>query len=223
MEKENRENILSRLRKAQGFAPAPKPLLQPMPEESMDLKQMVDKFQALVEAQTGVVYRVKGNDALLERLEKVLKEEGVSKALASTDSALEGLDLTNWGSEKGFEITTRNDYPDRKAFKKGAFDEVQAGITGVDFGFAESGTLCIIADKDNPRLTSLAPVLHIAVLPVDRLAPSYEHMAAEVFDKGKRPSQVFFITGPSMTADIQATPFKGMHGPRRLIVMLKED
>ena len=29
-----------------------------------------------------------------------------------------------------------------------------------------------------------------------------------------------FITGSSMTADIQASPFRGMHGPGRLVVFL---
>ena len=34
------------------------------------------------------------------------------------------------------------------------------------------------------------------------------------------PSHCTFITGPSMTADIQGVPFKGMHGPKQLEVIL---
>jgi L-lactate dehydrogenase complex protein LldG len=56
---------------------------------------------------------------------------------------------------------------------------------------------------------------------VDRFVPIYENAIEKVFEnKDAVPSQFTFITGPSMTADIQATPFKGMHGPRRLIVIL---
>jgi L-lactate dehydrogenase complex protein LldG len=36
----------------------------------------------------------------------------------------------------------------------------------------------------------------------------------------KFPSHLSFTTGPSMTGDIQGTLFKGMHGPRRVIVIM---
>jgi L-lactate dehydrogenase complex protein LldG len=39
-------------------------------------------------------------------------------------------------------------------------------------------------------------------------------------EKTPLPSQFVFITGPSMTGDIQGVLFKGMHGPRRVIAIL---
>jgi L-lactate dehydrogenase complex protein LldG len=54
-----------------------------------------------------------------------------------------------------------------------------------------------------------------------RVFPVYEQVVEKIVaDKDKIPSQFTFITGPSMTADIQATAFKGMHGPKYLIVIL---
>ncbi|SHJ65017.1 L-lactate dehydrogenase complex protein LldG [Desulfatibacillum alkenivorans DSM 16219] len=218
----NRDKILNRLKKAPQDYPPGQPCSVFMPDENMDREQMVEKFKTLLEAQTGVLHRVKDKDQALEALAGVLKEEGVAQALASTDQAVADLDLPAWGKGKGVEITTHKDYSSRDDFKKAAFETVQAGITGADYGFSETGTLCLLASEDMPRLLSLAPIIHIAVLPLDRLKPTYEHMVREVFNGGAPPSQTIFITGPSMTADIQATPFKGMHGPQKLFVILRE-
>jgi L-lactate dehydrogenase complex protein LldG len=50
-----------------------------------------------------------------------------------------------------------------------------------------------------------------------------EEVTGKVFEAGGRPpGQLTFITGPSMTADIQATLFTGMHGPKTLTVLLIE-
>jgi L-lactate dehydrogenase complex protein LldG len=51
--------------------------------------------------------------------------------------------------------------------------------------------------------------------------PIYERVVDQVFGNLKPlPSQFLFITGPSMTGDIQGVLFKGMHGPRKVIVIL---
>ncbi len=48
-----------------------------------------------------------------------------------------------------------------------------------------------------------------------------ENVTEILYGKRKNtPNHFTFITGPSMTADIQATPFKGMHGPRKLEIIL---
>ncbi len=189
---------------------------------TMTGEQLVAKFKELLEAQTGVLKRASGKKGVLDALAQVFAEEKITRAIASSEEVIAALDLPGWGAANGFIITSHRDYIDRAAFKNGIFTEVEAGITGVDLAFAESGTLCLKAQPDRPRLVSLAPIIHIAVLPRQRLVPTYEHMLTHVFAE-QPPSQLIMITGPSMTADIQATPFKGMHGPRRLIVILKED
>jgi len=223
MNDQTRDLILERLYKAQGpqrqrFHAEPPPL----PGQPMDGGQLIDQFKALLEAQEASFKRASGNDGVLAVLEEVFNQEGISSAMASTDNVVAALDLPGWAKQKGFTIATQRDHEGRLAYKRAVFTEVEAGITGALCGFAESGTLCLTAGPDMPRLTSLAPIVHIAILPVSRLVPSYEYLADTVFGKTP-PSQVILITGPSMTGDIQAIPFKGMHGPRRLIVILRDD
>jgi len=223
MSEQTREQVLTTLRKAPHSDPLPpRASLAPLAEESMNREQLVARFKELLEAQTGVFIRASGKEGVRAALLEVFLEERITRAIASEEDVIAALGLPEWGSANGFTITTHRDYPDRKAFKKGVFTEAEVGITGADFGFAESATLCLKAMVDRPRLISLAPVVHIAILPVDRLVPTYEHMVANVFG-GAPPSQLILITGPSMTGDIQATPFKGMHGPKRLIVILQDD
>jgi L-lactate dehydrogenase complex protein LldG len=147
--------------------------------------------------------------------------------MATTDDVTARLDLPSWGKKNNVQVMTPRDFPDRNSYRDAVFDVADAGITGADFAVAESGTLGLIHNRDQARLVSLAPILHIAVVPVDRIVPVYEQVIEKVFgnkvgrtDRSPLPSQFVFITGPSMTGDIQGVLFKGMHGPRKVIVIL---
>ena len=199
----------------------PRPTMQPLNELSWNMKQMIDQFTKNLEAETGIVYRVNNNKKALKKLKEILKEEGVKRVMASTDDVLAPLGLPRWGKKNGVAISTHKDFNDRDTFRDAVFDEVEAGITGADFAVAESGTIVLVHDKNQARLISLAPILHIAIVPVERIVPVYERVSNAVFgSEEKSPSHLSFTTGPSMTGDIQGTLFKGMHGPRRVIVIM---
>ena len=216
-----RDEILKRLKSARRGKPPARRELPPLNELSLDREGMIKKFSDQLWLQTGVVHRVADTRAALEKLSEVAREEKLEKVMVATDSVIAPLDLPAWGAAQGITIFRVRDFMNRDAFKHAVFNEVQAGITGADFAVAETGTLGLIHDKDQARLISLAPILHIVIVPADRFVAVYEQAIEEVFaDTARLPSQFCFITGPSMTADIQATPFKGMHGPRRLIVII---
>jgi len=215
-----RDEILGRLKAAPKTKISDRPFIPPLKEVSLGKKELVDRFAEMFTAETGIVYRAKNNDQALERLTEIAKQEGLKSVMVSTDPVATSLDLPAWGNKTGVKVMTPRDFTGRDDFKDAVFDQVEAGITGVDFAVAESGTLGLIHDKDQARLISLAPILHIAIVPVERVFPVYEPVIERVFKKEKFPSQFVFITGPSMTGDIQGHLFKGMHGPRRVIVIL---
>lgn len=182
---------------------------------------MIDDFIKEMTDQTGEVVQAKNNDEAAKILVNIAKEKQIGKIIASTDRVIRRMDLEGIAAESGIEIRTAVDFTDRSAFKAYAFKHADAGLTGVDYGVAESGTLCLVHDENQPRLISLAPLYHIALLPVKHLVSMYEQAVEQIFStSGPIPSQVSFITGPSMTADIQASSFRGMHGPKHLIVIL---
>jgi len=219
--KSAREEILRKLKAAEKTAVSPRLDMPALTELSLNEEELIAKFTREVTAQTGVVHRVQDNRGAIARLTEIVQSEKITGVMASTDDVVRSLDLPAWGRKNRTNVFNPGDFKDRSCFKNAVFGEVQAGITGVDFAVAESGTIGLIHSQDQPRLISLAPILHIAIVPIERLVPVYENVTETLFGKGKNPPRHFtYITGPSMTADIQATPFKGMHGPRKVEIIL---
>ncbi len=216
-----REEILTKLKAAQIKAVPCRPKLPALEEFALTEEELVAKFSEEVTAQTGVVHRVQDKSSALSRLATIFQTEEIHTVIASNDDVVTTLDLPAWGTENGIKVLNSRDFDDRSRYIKSVFDEAKAGITGVDFAVAESGTLGLIYRKDQPRLVSIAPIHHIAVVPLARLVPVYENVTEILYGKwDNTPHHFSFITGPSMTADIQATPFKGMHGPKKLEIIL---
>lgn len=219
-----REWILSRLKSAAGRSGQALPQRPPLPPLSAlgnDRGALLDTFRQKLEGVKGEFHQVEGRVALYAKLEELFKANGVRRAVAADDSVLAPLELARWGADAGVEIRRPSDFADPAAFKEAVFREADAGLTGVDFLLASTGTLVLAHDRGQARLISLAPILHIAIALAERLVADYEPVLAAFYEPGRpAPSQTTFITGPSSTADIQATPFTGMHGPRRLVVIV---
>lgn len=57
------------------------------------------------------------------------------------------------------------------------FLSADIGITGVNFGVAETGALCIVTNEGNARMVTTVPPVHIALMGMERLAPTLEDLA----------------------------------------------
>jgi L-lactate dehydrogenase complex protein LldG len=216
-----REEILRKLKAAEKKTVPPRPDMPALNELSLNGDELVARFTREITAQTGVVHRAEDKRSALASLTVIVQAEEISTIMVSNDDVVTALNLPAWGKENSVKVLNSRDFNDRKQFTSAVFEEAQAGITGADFAVAESGTIGLIHKKEQPRLVSLAPIHHIAILPLDRLVPVYENVTETLFGQlASTPNHFTFITGPSMTADIQATPFKGMHGPRKLEIIL---
>lgn len=213
-----REEILGRLKSAGKNTPAARPEKPVLSEINLDKEQLLQRFTSELNAQTGAVYRAKDKEDALRILSGIASAEGLKSVLA-TSGDIHGVDIMAFGARNNVSVSTVQDFSDRNAFRESAFT-VDAGITSADFAVAETGTLGVIFNKDQPRLVSIAPPVHIAIVPADRLFPAYEDVIDRVFkNTDEIPSQFCFITGPSSTADIQGVHFKGMHGPVKIFVI----
>jgi L-lactate dehydrogenase complex protein LldF len=57
------------------------------------------------------------------------------------------------------------------------FLSADMGISGVNFGVAETGTICLVENEGNGRLTTTAPRIHVAVMGIERLVPSLDDLS----------------------------------------------
>ena len=100
------------------------------------------------------------------------------------------------------------------------FHDIPASLTVARSAIAETGTLVLWPDANEPRLMSLVPPLHIVLLDASTIQNTfYEAMTAEGWSDGL-PTNALLISGPSKTADIQVTLAYGAHGPKELVVLL---
>src|SRR5258706_13975835 len=48
------------------------------------------------------------------------------------------------------------------------------GISGVNFGVAETGSVCIVSNEGNARMVATIPPVHIALMVMERLVPNLD-------------------------------------------------
>ena len=101
-------------------------------------------------------------------------------------------------------------------------DELDAAITGCTLAIAETGSLVLAAGPaDGRRALSLVPDVYLCVVGEDQVEPGLPEALvrlAPLIKETGRP--VVFVSGPSATSDIELHRVEGVHGPRRLVVLL---
>jgi L-lactate dehydrogenase complex protein LldF len=101
------------------------------------------------------------------------------------------------------------------------FAEAEVGISGVNFGVAETGTILILENEGNARLTMSLPKTHIAVMGIEKVIPRLADL--DVFLKllprsgtGQRlTTYQSLITGTKRTPDAE--------GPEELRIVLMDN
>lgn len=97
----------------------------------------------------------------------------------------------------------------------------RTGLTGSYCAIAETGTLLLLCGAAAPKSTALLPETHIAVARCSRMVSTIEESFALMRDElGEVPRATWFVSGPSRTADIEQTMVIGAHGPYRVHVIL---
>ncbi len=90
---------------------------------------------------------------------------------------------------------------------RGIFLAADMGISGVNLAVAESGSICIVTNEGNGRLTTTAPKVHVAVMGMERIVPDLAGLGVmlEVLARSAtgQPLTVYtnIVTGPRRTEE----------------------
>ena len=61
------------------------------------------------------------------------------------------------------------------------FLQADVGISGVNFGVAENGILCLLTNEGNGRMVTTIPPVHVALMGIERLVPTLEDLALMLY------------------------------------------
>jgi L-lactate dehydrogenase complex protein LldG len=214
----SRDQILNRLHAATRGQPIDIPEPSDLPMESLGTPQKIEMLKTRMEAVRTEVHVVENQD-WTAALKEILLKRDLKTLLYAPDTPLGDRLQDAWPDESD-ELPERVTYEGQiEDFKEQLFG-IDAAVTSTAGGIAETGALILWPDEKEPRLMSLVPPIHIAILQADKIHTTFsEAMQAEDWAKNM-PTNVVLISGPSKTADIELTLAFGVHGPKELIVLI---
>ncbi|MBP1989301.1 LutB/LldF family L-lactate oxidation iron-sulfur protein [Paenibacillus eucommiae] len=101
------------------------------------------------------------------------------------------------------------------------FLEADIGLTGCNFGVAESGSITLVSNEGNGRMVSTLPKTHVVIMGMERLVPTYDdlevmlNMLARSATGQKLTTYTSLITGPRRPEDLD--------GPEELHVIILDN
>ena len=210
-----RDNILARIRAAQGKPPAPRPAEREQVRAHLAAHAQSPRPRAADDLIACFRERALALSSTFDDVETLADvPRAVANYLSHNNLPLDAVcwpELLELGwKAAGLSVAAR-----------AARDGDPVGITGAFCAIAETGTLMMVSGPRTLATTSLLAETHIAVVRTDRIVRSMEEawqlLRAEI---GVPPRAVNFISGPSRTADIEQTVTLGAHGPYRVHIVL---
>jgi L-lactate dehydrogenase complex protein LldG len=208
-----REEILQRVRAALSDVPAggaPSDVAVPRDyRRSSDLTagQVTDLFAATVEDYGAQVHRV-APDGISAAVHDICARHG-ARALVTAPGFPE-----QWLTRAG--VVVVRDGPPISAAR---LDRADGVVTTAAVGIAETGTIVLVGGPGmGRRALSLVPDLHVCVIRSDQLVATVPEAMDALSEHRRRP--ITFISGGSATSDIEFVRVEGVHGPRRLEVVV---
>jgi L-lactate dehydrogenase complex protein LldG len=169
---------------------------------------VVDRFCARVEEYSATVRRVRP-DGLADVVAAVCRERGTVRLGVPPgglgEGVIEGVELV----EDDPPLTARE------------LDALHGVLTGCALAIAETGTIVLDGgERSGRRALTLVPDHHVCVVEAADVVAGVPDAVAALADAGREGRPITLVSGPSATSDIELDRVEGVHGPRRLDVLV---
>jgi len=174
------------------------------------------EFEMRAKAVSAEVFRVSTAADAREVLIRLVEAARAKKAVVVESPLQEAAGITEALRSRGIEVYTE------PADIAAHAETADIGISGVEFGVAETGSVFQDGGAIATRLVTILPPLHVVFLPGANIVPGITEafdIISQSFDRG----YVGFITGPSRTADIERVLTIGVHGPSRFAIIAVDE
>jgi L-lactate dehydrogenase complex protein LldG len=103
----------------------------------------------------------------------------------------------------------------------GELDAVDGVVTGCAVAIAQTATIVLDgAERQGRRALTLVPDFHLCVVGVDQVVELVPEGVARLRDEARHMRPLTFVSGPSATSDIELRRVEGVHGPRRMTLVI---
>lgn len=170
------------------------------------------------------VEKVQDYKATVVRVPAALVPEAIAQALTTlgaTSAVLPAAVPASWAeaaSDAGVRL-----YSDEPPLPHETLNTIQAVVTAAAVGMADSGTIALDhGDDQGRRALSLLPDVHVCVVRADQVVSDVPEGIARLTPALQARRPITWLSGGSATSDIELSRVEGVHGPRKLWVVLAE-
>ncbi|WP_460107621.1 LutC/YkgG family protein [Pseudomonas sp. S3_H04] len=219
-----KQNILGKLRKSlTGTTPITDDfdvdlVTQPY---TYSAEQRIPQLRKLMEAVHTEIHLTSDAEwpALLAQL---LRDRQLPSLLIAPTTAHGQRITQHWANNPDLPALKSYDRP-MEEWKAELFNDTPASLTGTLGAIAATGSLILWPTREEPRLMSLVPPVHFALLKASEIRDNFYQVQQEFEWAQGMPTNALLVSGPSKTADIEQVLAYGAHGPKDLVVLILED
>lgn len=171
--------------------------------------ELIELFTSMLTAAQGSVLHVESLQQVPDAISDYLEQNNLGE-IVCLDEEAEQLEIP-WGADSNLEFVT---WQEKRS--------ISVGITGCYGAVAETGSLVACSSNSHAITMNFLSETNIVILDVRNLVGVYE----EIWDRLRAasgmllPRDLTLISGPSCTGDIEMVLEIGVHGPKRLHVII---
>jgi L-lactate dehydrogenase complex protein LldG len=210
MKQTTKEAMLARIRGAIAHAPA-------VPAIPDNYRQRDERDRAAIQAD--FVDRLLDYKASVVQLEASHLAQGIADACQSHSIQRLVIPADLPADWRPAAVTA---LPDDPPLSLDEIDASDAALTGCSCAIAQTGTIILDGGAtQGRRLLSLVPDQHLCIVRASQIVGIVPEAIVAMRAQAQRP--ITLISGPSATSDIELSRVEGVHGPRKLHVIIVRD